>query len=129
MSGTDIETGEFVSYSNYPAEVPAVFDLETGEPDTADVTTIKLRKTRFNVPKNLLNQEPPLKCCIDPNETFTLSKKEQVMNLQEVKVAVPFSRLCRKPSNFVLKFVENKAVACMLNVLHRNAHQNCFKNM
>lgn len=101
MSGTDSETGEFVSYTNYPTGVPAVFDLETGEPDTTDFTTIKLRKTRFNVPKNLLNQEPALKCCIDPNETFTLSKKEQVMTLQEVNVSVNFSRLhTETTSNF-----------------------------
>lgn len=103
MSGTDSETGEFVAFTNYPSDVPApaVFDLETGEPDTSDVTTIKLRKTRFNVPKNLLAQEPALKCCIDPNENFTLSKKEQVMNLQEVNISVYFSRLHTRPSNFV----------------------------
>lgn len=92
MSGTDSETGEFVSYTNYPTDVPAVFDLETGEPDTSDVTTIKLRKTRFNVPKNLLTREPAHKCCIDPNENFTLSKKEQVMNLQEVSTSPVYTQ-------------------------------------
>lgn len=104
MSGTDSETGEFVAYTNYPTDVPAVFDLETGEPDTTDVTTIKLRKTRFNVPKNLLAPEPETKCCIDPNENFTLSKKEQVMNLQEVKVSV---RCCHQHTKYFLSLMTN----------------------
>lgn len=63
------------------------FDLETGEPDS-NASTLLLRKTRFSIPKELL--KPPAddakkSCCIDRNETFTLFKKEEVINLQEVR--------------------------------------------
>lgn len=83
MSGTDSETGEFVTYSTYPAMEIHDYDMETGEPET-DNCTIKLRKTRFNVPKNLLTPvEPKPKCCIDNNEIYTLTRREQVMTFQE----------------------------------------------
>lgn len=83
MSGTDSETGEFITYSSYPTFEKADFDMETGEPDT-NTTKIKLRKIRFNVPKQLLAEEEEPKCCIDQNENYTLAKKEKVITLQEV---------------------------------------------
>lgn len=86
MSGTDSETGEFITYSSYPTHEVSEFDMETGEPDTNICTKIKLRKTRFNVPKQLLTEDHEPKCCIDENENYTLSKKEQVITLQEVSI-------------------------------------------
>lgn len=66
------------------------YDIETGEPADRMNCTIKSRKSKFMIPKNLLKQDPPSKCCIDTNQTFTLSKKKEVITLQEV---------------FVLKFI------------------------
>lgn len=95
MENTDSETGELMP-SVYCAEeeLNAGVDLETGEPDT-NTTSLLLRKTRFNIPKELIR--PPAIdskkcCCIDPNETFTLFKKEEVINLQEVSFRVASPR-------------------------------------
>jgi len=81
----DIETGEFVlSTVDDVCDYSFGYDNETGEFD-ATLMSLKLRKTaNFSIPKNLYApQDGPKKCCIDPNDTFTLSKKEQVITLQE----------------------------------------------
>lgn len=85
----DNETGEVMySYRVLHADELELnaFDLETGE-SNGNTTTLQLRKTRFNIPKELIRpsaDEAKKCCCIDPNDTFTLSKKEEVINLQEV---------------------------------------------
>lgn len=83
---TDSETGEFVLSTPDDAS-DFSFDNETGEFD-ATLMSFKLRKTaNFSIPKNLIApQDGPKKCCIDPNDTFTLTKKEEVITLQEVGV-------------------------------------------
>jgi len=81
----DSETGEFVSSpADYACDSLLEYDNETGELD-ANISSLKLRKTaHFSIPKNLIApQDDPNKCCIDPNDSFTLSKKEQVITLQE----------------------------------------------
>lgn len=93
METTDSETGELMPSIVYPEDKFNAYDLETGEPDSNTITLL-LRKTRFSIPKELFM--PPANdskkcCCIDPNETFTLFKKEEVINLQEVCMGC---RLC-----------------------------------
>lgn len=86
----DNETGECVSTeSDECSDSSMEYDNETGEFD-ATITSLRLRKTaKFSIPKNLIApQDDPRKCCIDPNDTFTLTKKEDVITLQEVCVAV-----------------------------------------
>ncbi|KAJ6633175.1 hypothetical protein Bhyg_16019, partial [Pseudolycoriella hygida] len=81
----DNETGEFVlSSSDDSCDSSFEYDNETGEFD-ATKTSLKLRKkANFSIPRNLLTpQDDPKKCCIDPNDTFTLTKKEEVITLQE----------------------------------------------
>jgi len=82
---TDSETGEFVLLSSDDSCDSSIeYDNETGEFDVT-ITSLKLRKTaNFSIPRNLLApQDDPKKCCIDPNDTFTLTKKEEVITLQE----------------------------------------------
>jgi len=81
---TDIETGELMSVRDDTKDYPLEYDNETGEFDVTK-TSLKLRKTaHFSIPKNLITpQDDPKKCCINYNDTFTLSKKEQVITLQE----------------------------------------------
>lgn len=91
MENTDSETGELMpSVFCAEDESNAGVDLETGEPES-NRTSVLLRKTRFNIPKELIKApaiDPKKCCCIDPNETFTLFKKEEVINLQEVSYRV-----------------------------------------
>lgn len=96
--GTDCETGEFLS------DIPScnievrLFDLETGETGDENTTTLKLRKTRFAIPKELIRPaEEQKKCCIESEQTYTLFKKEQVIGLQKVKIDICFDQ-----SNFVI---------------------------
>lgn len=82
----DSETGEYVlSPSDDTCDSSFEYDNETGEFDDT-IMSLKLRKTaNFLIPKNLIApQDGPKKCCIDPNDTFTLTKKEEVITLQEV---------------------------------------------
>lgn len=89
MAATDCETGEYVSFDTYIAPEPDTeYDMETGEPECGTVIVTKHRP-KFIIPKKLIQpQDDPTdkskKCCIDPNDNFTLSKKEEVINLQEV---------------------------------------------
>lgn len=88
---TDSETGEYVNTSFSPninhdcnTHQP-VYNLETGEPETIR-PIVRKRKTRFSVPRKLLaHPEETKHCCIDPDENYTLSGKEQVITLQEVR--------------------------------------------
>lgn len=82
----DSETGEFVlTSSDETSDSSSEYDNETGEFD-GTIMNLKLRKTaNFSIPKNLIApQDEQRKCCIDPNDTFTLTKKEDVITLQEV---------------------------------------------
>lgn len=86
MVNTDSETGELVPNAFYPQAEINAFDLETGEPDS-NTTTVLLRKVRFSIPKELIKRpedDTKKSCCLNANETFTLSNKEEVINLQEV---------------------------------------------
>lgn len=89
MEHTDNETGELLPNVHYTVDELNAFDLETGETDT-NTPTILQRKTRFTIPKELIkpsaDEDSKKCCCIDPNETFTLCKKEEVINLQEVSI-------------------------------------------
>lgn len=85
MAFTDIETGEFVSLTYYPKVEINDFDMETGEPDVGK-TMKSTRKSKFAIPKEFIKSkdEPRSKCGIDPIDNYTLFKKEEVINLQEV---------------------------------------------
>lgn len=100
MEHTDNETGELLPNVQYSVDELNAFDLETGETDT-NTTTLSLRKThRFTIPKELIkpsaDENSKKCCCIDPNETFTLSKKEEVINLQEVSFQIVPSCVVRE---------------------------------
>lgn len=83
----DIETGEYLTgeLADDAGDSSSEYDNETGELD-ATIMSLRVRKTaNFSIPKNLIApQDGPKKCCIDPNDTFTLTKKEEVITLQEV---------------------------------------------
>lgn len=88
MDNTDCETGESIPNTHHGDDMSManLFDSETGEMDGCPTETlILMRKTRFSVPKELI-KAPANKsnCCMDSHDTFTLSKKEEVINLQEV---------------------------------------------
>lgn len=83
----DNETGEIVI--NYIGECN--LDVETGECVGSELEmetkTGAIRKTKFNVPRSYLQQaepKPKEKCCLDSQETFTLTSKERVIELKEV---------------------------------------------
>lgn len=85
MDFTDCETGEFLPGTSFLEFEMNEFDMETGEPDK-NITTLRLRKTKFTIPKELIKPaERKSKCGIDPNDNFTLFKKEEVIGLQEVR--------------------------------------------
>lgn len=91
MAFMDSETGEIVMNSNL---MECNLDVETGEcvgnesESEMEPKPSNIRKTKFNVPKAYLVQsEPPKKkekCCLDRQETFTLTSKKRVMELKEV---------------------------------------------
>jgi len=83
----DNETGEIVTRSCY---LDCNFDVETGEcvgSEAEDERKQNIRKTKFNVPKSYLTQDGPSrskeKCCLDTQETFTLTSQKKVMDLKE----------------------------------------------
>lgn len=81
---TDSETGELIVPNQYPDVEIREFDLETGELD-GGTAKLEVRKTRFIIPKKFIKPvEPAPQGCIPPDESFTLTKKEQVISLQEV---------------------------------------------
>lgn len=77
----DSETGEMIT-------APGIFDVETGEMCAGGDIELQcnMRKTKFNVPRSYLtNSSPPKpKCCLDSQETFTLTSKRKVIELKEV---------------------------------------------
>lgn len=87
----DSETGEIIMNNHL---VECNLDVETGEcvgsesESEVELRQSNIRKTKFNVPKSCLAQsEPPKKkekCCLDRQETFTLTSKKRVMELKEV---------------------------------------------
>lgn len=85
----DSETGEIVT-KRFMSE--RNFDAETGE-CVGNESEHEMgpkhiaRKTKFNVPKSYLVQTEQRKdkCCLDTQETFTLTSKERVIELKEVK--------------------------------------------
>lgn len=86
MHSTDHETGEMVLAIRPTQMNSHDIDMETGEFD-ANITTLPMRKTRFVIPKELIQPQKDRRskrCCIDSNENYTLFKKEEVMTLQEV---------------------------------------------
>lgn len=85
MANTDSETGESIAPVHKHPEIEIrEYDLETGELDGGTVT-VEVRRPRFIIPKKLIEpNEPAPKGCIPPDESFTLTKKEQVISLQEV---------------------------------------------
>ena len=85
---TDNETGEVYYSLDYCL---MDYDEETGEVTTDMESKTTARKSRFNVPKSFLqpfynrNRKQDEKCCLrDTKETFTLTRKERVINLKEV---------------------------------------------
>lgn len=95
MAFMDNETGEIVMSSH---QLECNLDAETGEcvgnesETEMEPKTSNIRKTKFNVPKAYLVQlEPPKKkekCCLDQQQTFTLTSKKRVMELKEVTYAL-----------------------------------------
>lgn len=85
MYSTDNETGESLLPTEQFAQIDEYdIDMETGEPDS-NVLIFPMRKTRFVIPKKFIQiPEDHSRCCIDPNDTYTLFKKEVVIGLQEV---------------------------------------------
>lgn len=85
MHTTDNETGELL----LPTEkIPQIdeydIDMETGEPDS-NVLIFPMRKTKFVIPRKFIQMPGDhSRCCIDPNDTYTIFKKEVVIGLQEV---------------------------------------------
>lgn len=91
MSLMDSETGEIVMRTNI---LECHLDAETGESFGCESETemepkqFNIRKSKFNVPRSYLNNsasfEPSHKCCLDTQETFTLTSKKRVIELKEV---------------------------------------------
>ena len=94
MIKTNIETGELECFWRPSTEDIFVdeCDMETGETD-ANQKTIKIRKTKFLVPRSCLknseSEKPSNKCC-DDNMTYTLDPKEKVIHLKEARVLILF---------------------------------------
>lgn len=92
MAFMDSETGEIVM-QRQNCLTDCHLDLETGEcvgneSEPEEPQPNKMRKSKFNVPKSYLTQVEPTrskeKCCLDTQETFTLTSKKRVMDLKEV---------------------------------------------
>lgn len=84
MHSTDHETGEVtLTKQCQPTEI----DMETGESDSNIGTAPTLRKRTFVIPKKLIHtpksQKRKLRC-MNNIDNYTLFKKEEVINLQEV---------------------------------------------
>lgn len=89
MHLTDNETGE-VTNKLMPMDSCYVIDMETGEVDS-NIKAIPMRKTTFIIPKELIqapkNDKEKL-CCMDSHVNYTLTKKEEVISLQEVIITI-----------------------------------------
>lgn len=86
MQSTDNETGEVTLTSPFEPMDIYDFDMETGEFDIT-LSTLPIRKTTFVIPKELIQQRRTGRnklCCMDTHDNYTLSKKEEVISLQEV---------------------------------------------
>lgn len=88
MHCTDNETGEvtFTNVMSFEAMDIYDIDMETGEFDI-NAAALPIRRTTFVIPKELIQQrksERTKLCCMDTNDNYTLSKKEEVISLQEV---------------------------------------------
>lgn len=85
MHTTDNETGESLLSTEQFLQIDEYdIDMETGEPDS-NVLIFPMRKTKFVIPKKFIQMpDDNRRCCLDPNDTYTLSKKEVVIGLQEV---------------------------------------------
>jgi hypothetical protein len=111
MKSTDNETGEteflmdFLQRNNdrLQQHQSPLFDMETGEVNLDECTQNSInngsKKIKFQIPKSYLSpkhnddykKEREQKCCLrDTKETYTLTRKEKVINLQEVSEKVSF---------------------------------------
>lgn len=94
MAFMDNETGEIIATIHSMSECN--FDVETGEcvSDDAPTSTGAIRKTKFNVPRSYLVQSEPKKakekCCLDSQETYSLTSKAKVIELKEVTTRSAF---------------------------------------
>lgn len=107
MQSTDSETGE-VTTLMCPFEPMEIFDIdmETGEFDI-NVSTLPIRRTTFIIPKELIQQhrsERTKLCCMDTHDNYTLSKKEEVISLQEVISTECFISHCCVDSRLCITF-------------------------
>lgn len=85
MHSTDHETGEITLASQ--CYHPTKIDMETGESDSNIGTIPTMRKCAFVIPKQLIQMPRSQKRkvrCMDSLDNYTLFKKEEVINLQEV---------------------------------------------
>lgn len=89
MAATDCETGEYLCDSFITEPNLPVFDLETGEPDR-EKRAVPKRRTKFVIPKKHLRndeqEEEEKKCCIGPNDSFSFSKKQEVLDAKKVHI-------------------------------------------
>lgn len=88
MTFMDNETGEIIATTH---KSECNFDVETGEcVSDAQTSTGVIRKTKFNVPRSYLVQSEPKKakekCCLDSQETYSLTSKAKVIELKEVRM-------------------------------------------
>lgn len=84
MHSTDHETGEVTLAREFQ---PIEIDMETGESDSNIGTIPTMRKRTFVIPKRLIQTPKSHKRklqCMDTLNHYTLFKKEEVINLQEV---------------------------------------------
>lgn len=97
MHTTDNETGEsMLPIEQLPQMDEYDIDMETGEPDS-NVFIFPMRKTKFVIPREFIQMPADhSRCCIDPNDTYTLFKKEVVIGLQEVSDFATFKHLENK---------------------------------
>lgn len=88
MHSTDHETGEVTLAQQCQS---TEIDMETGESDTNIATIPTVRKRTFVIPKKLIqtpkSQKRKLRC-MDNIDNYTLFKKEEVINLQEVSFQI-----------------------------------------
>lgn len=92
MHSTDHETGEVTSARQF--QQPTEIDMETGESDSNIGTIPTMRKRSFVIPKKLFRTQKNSKRklrCMDSLDNYTLFKKEEVMNLQEVIMYIQFT--------------------------------------
>jgi len=141
MAFMDNETGEIVMRRECLSDNHHL-DMETGEcvgnesEPEEELKQTNVRKTKFTVPKSYLLQAEPTtskeKCCLDGQETFTLTSKKRVMELKE-KIILGYNKTSHRlfliPSLFMFPGVA--AIILMITeiTLHVWSHSKNSRNV